>query len=1330
MKPLFQREKQSGMALVIVLCFLIIISGLIVAFFGSVTTELAATKSYSAGVTAKQLSDMATNLVMAQIRDATRGYQTPGVPTSAVLSWASQPGMIRTYDDSGSPYAYYKLYSSGNMLLRNLPPQYNVNDEFDRDVPKAWESQTGIYTDLNAPVVVPDPNGSITLNGGNYRLDYPILDPSAAIAPGVEGLTVGTIGDPVTPAPAINPKVVPKPNPAALPCRWLYVLKDGSTISPSSSTNGKVTFENSEIKPSAANPIVGRMAFWTDDETTKVNVNTAGEGTFWDIPRSNNAAETAFSTSMPAQNEFQRLPGHPAMTCLSTVLENLDSYWSLKGSSYATAVHHYLDFAPRLEFGGSQAGSAKVDGNTAPIVADHDRLFASLDELAFDVRYKGTGGPLPTRTRELNLAKTDIEKLRFFLTTSSRAPETNLFNLPRICLWPIQKDSAYQSAKEKLIAFCTSTGTSTSGGTANYYPYYFQRLSIYSGDGRLNLTNPPPSSQSGWEDFALSSSGPVGPNSTASRNAVLYKYLQNLTSRNFPGFGGSFVYKYDTSVGLPKGYSDRDQILTEMYDMNRSGLNSYTSNGNLTYFYAGTHSMTQYSAGESQVVPAVITPSGKMNTPIHDQSVTKGFGRFMTFPEVSVIFFSPPPSDSPIPNGNIIVKAAVVVGLYNPTPGIPCWSPNLRYSITGLKNFTINGQSLNLPDVGPGNTTPPCNVLTGRVGLLGGGNHNTSVMGLPVQFTHFVSFGGDAYKTVGNDGTDNTFPFATPLKAAGFKNGGAVVVSTDPAAPKTMRFSGGTIQIQIFAGYESVPTGQAPTQLIQTLNVQFPPIPQCPIPDPVINPSGQKADDFDTRMKNGTFIEGTPNSTNTDLTLGDVIRSVQVPSNGRGATASNAAMGDLRILAAIPVVPTTMFKPHPDYLSPTKHAAHNLRTGAPGYYPGGTPTDVNGNATKTALVPGQKGWSPEPIAAPGQAGAMGLTGPGDFDNGYGVIEDGPYINKPDEGDSVNGGQVYFARGSQLVESGATYAPNRQASSAVMFGSLPTGVKATEAALYAAQSGIAQGVAARPWQTLLFCPYPAAGLNHPGFGTSAPGAPALHTPPYTIPPDHLWLDLFTMPVVEPFAISEPFSTAGKVNLNYQIAPFRHITRSTGIRAVMKSTQMLAIPTADATRSGGVRYQIEMEPEKQGTLVGFENIFNRGDIFRSASQICDIFLVPKGAGATYANMTGWWTKYLHTGDNSREFPYGHIYPRVTTKSNVFTVHVWVQALQKAGGAQQDPASWDETKDRVLSEYRGSNIVERYIDASDPNLPDFAASSPAPPPIDNYYKFRIVSSKRFVP
>ncbi len=64
-----------------------------------------------------------------------------------------------------------------------------------------------------------------------------------------------------------------------------------------------------------------------------------------------------------------------------------------------------------------------------------------------------------------------------------------------------------------------------------------------------------------------------------------------------------------------------------------------------------------------------------------------------------------------------------------------------------------------------------------------------------------------------------------------------------------------------------------------------------------------------------------------------------------------------------------------------------------------------------------------------------------------------------------------------------------------------------------------------------------------------------------PPDHYLLDLFNMPIVEPYAISEPLSEAGKINLNYQIVPFTYIHRATAVYAAMKGELMRCIRTAD-------------------------------------------------------------------------------------------------------------------------------------------------------------------------
>ena len=275
----------------------------------------------------------------------------------------------------------------------------------------------------------------------------------------------------------------------------------------------------------------------------------------------------------------------------------------------------------------------------------------------------------------------------------------------------------------------------------------------------------------------------------------------------------------------------------------------------------------------------------------------------------------------------------------------------------------------------------------------------------------------------------------------------------------------------------------------------------------------------------------------------DTVRSVQIDPNG-------PTKGDLRLVTAIPNVPANYYAPFagsaspsaPGYNDSSTGLIYSMRNGDGGATSSSYHADLfNGSGGAPATSPGN------PMAARGLKGAFLANGSlGDFDNGAYTRQDGAYCNKPDDyfGSDGSGDQY----GSQIVS------PNRQVCSPVMFGSLPTGALSTPP---------------QPWQTLLFCPNPAAGKLHPGLKT-------IH--------DHVFLDFFTMPVVEPYAISEPCSTAGKVNLNYQIAPFTYITRSTALRGVMKSTRVMAIPNSATNYKSGAgaalfrNQSIEMRPSK--------------------------------------------------------------------------------------------------------------------------------------------------------
>jgi hypothetical protein len=105
----------------------------------------------------------------------------------------------------------------------------------------------------------------------------------------------------------------------------------------------------------------------------------------------------------------------------------------------------------------------------------------------------------------------------------------------------------------------------------------------------------------------------------------------------------------------------------------------------------------------------------------------------------------------------------------------------------------------------------------------------------------------------------------------------------------------------------------------------------------------------------------------------------------------------------------------------------------------------------------------------------------------------------------------------------------------------------------------------------------------------------------------------------------------------------------------------------------------------------------------------------------------------GDNVRERPYADIYPRLTTKSNTFTVHYRVQVLQNPPSATQ--TQWSEDTGVVSGEYRGSTTLERYLDPNNSTIPDYAsAANPldpvACPSLDTKYQWRVVANTAFAP
>jgi len=1305
MKRLFTKRRKSptrrrGMALVLVLGFLVLISGLVLAFFSSVQNELASAKAYASGANTKQLADTAVQIVMGAIRT--------GTSRGSGVAWASQPGMIRTYGtDSGlassAPLAFYKLYSSENMVVtKDQTAGFRPED----DVPVNWAQAPASYTDLNAPVTKEDGTPL-----------FPIIDPAALDS--VDGFSVTNA--PVSASGNSTANLIP------MPVRWMYILRDGTLTAPDEQTGPSKVASFAKVpaykQPTPQNPIVGRVAFWTDDETCKLNVNTASEPTPWDTPRSLNIHDLNYGLYQPGNKEYQRYPGHPFMNALSPVF--FPNPPDFKQAAVVTLDQKkaIYDLVPRVATtGGSNGGTTQVDAGIKALTPDRDRIYANVDEFLLTA---------PNRTPNTLLTASQLRSARFFLTANSRAPEVNLFNLPRVSIWPEPSVAANRTAFDKLIAFCAQTGDGTPPNP--FKPYYFQRNDATSPTNDYDKIKIP-------------------------RNEQLYAYLQALTSKKIPGAGGVFSTKWT---------SDRDQVLTEIFD------------------YIRCTNLGDPQVGATKFATKGTTLTGQV-TPIKIGS-TQGFGRFHSISQFGLQFIRCAQVDAtgkikegafdvntPALNpGACAVEAAILFEPFSPSLGYYELYESITYKIQ-VSGMTLNGTPLQFPS----SVTASSGVNdSNRFGGIFHGRYWGGAQG--VRGT-IVRFGGATYPLVSKR------------------------VQVIPSKNNTMSFGSGTVTVEVLAGSSTTP--------IQKFTIDFP---GADFPVPALVKSGTTAyrGTADTQASAWWTFKGWTDSS----TPG---KSVPVPGRfslaGKcphapgpeyidpkrrwGTSGGNPGFkegsvfraedvvrtmvpehGDIRLIAASQN-PGNLFVTGNSYRDPMVFIDHIFsepqgphmlygfaNEAGPAPASGLAATNADDQLTASADVTYHYARFPEIRAGAGKKYNFW----NDFDNGFAHMTDGAYINKPDEGNVMTSksssiantrGYSYFSW-DFLAPTEVFFSPSRLVPSAGMFGSLPTGVKRNQ-----------------PWQTLLFRP-----------DITIAGKPA--HPGAASPKDHLIMDLFWMPVVEPYAISEPFSTAGKVNINYQIAPFTYIRRATALYGAFKSEMPLVIPNKigsvnvskvyklwdhetndwpyfpdsancmDATVAKDWKLLFEgkapydklrrpilmSETLKQADerFAGTGAFAGKPDLFHSASEICELHLVREGESLSDYTSGKIWREALVTGENTRERTYTNLYAKLTTKSNTYTVHFRVQTLKKRLGAgipASDPRwlEWDESKDAVLGDYRGSTLIERYIDPSDPDLPDFTLkanldsnysldSFPDPDPnkkgsLKSAYKFRILSTKKF--
>jgi hypothetical protein len=1344
------RQSRSGMALLLVLAGVVLITGIAVALLMRVEGGRVMSGAYSKTIEARLLADSAANIVIGQIRDAT---------ADGSLAWASQPGAIRTYSQDGDFAKGFKLYSSAVMV----EDDENRLVTSDADNLVGWRNRVGEYVDLNESV-----NGH-----------YPIINPD------LEDLNIAGFE---------NLNGSNELRNYQMPVEWLYILKDG-TLTAGTYQDGKVVFSGANT-PTNNNPIQGRVAFWTDDETAKVNINTASEGLFWDTPRANSAYqhqdgasgytspnqsqvynaglnpgdnratdyERGLAYIQPSSREYNRYPGHPAMNCLSVLLK--DSASNLNSALAADKLEKIFDFAPILAYGGSRMGSFQVntvnpaDYENSKISLDNYPLYATLDEASMESR--PTSAPEERPMQELfkpEEPEPDAFELReFLMTSSSRAPELNMLNRPRIAMWPVSDPALganRRTAYDNLIEHCGTIRNRENESLK--WPFVFMRREAYSQT----------------EDMQIES------------NQDLYEYLQDLASQRIPGFGDSFASKYSNSDQILLQMLDYIRC-TNLFDSSLEGEAYTTSPGATSYpaleFTHGLDGNKQGIPGHGQVLP--LSYKG-----------ARGFGRTPTLSEVALhVICTGSGTGTDGSNGRSAAmatnktltrnlgpgeksyQAILLLELFNPMPGPPNLSPGLVAEVENLNTLTLGGQPLfpastqvsgKWTAIIPRSQTPTM-AATKRgfatwYGVGGGANMGflpfTALAlapkraNMPEEITTLPAL----KRTINSsDGNPNTAVYSLISEVV-------ILPNTNNAV---MNIGGGTITITL--RYEDnggqggvYQTLEVPIGDLNGIGARYPRLTTNsrgafdignlwsfsragastqPIWQQAWPPGGGNWNHSRTlepvgRLETVSYACDRPNSfpPRPDLYVNAWLSSTGTPVDS--IVSLQIKNGDYRVTAAKAKVETTDWEAsqlggndrlaHSLYMdtnfqtAPTANNAWNLPANDSRYNitnnAGGgrtSPYYFIDQTISPLLLGSLTKITPDYNPASRQNLPISVTNTfntsknpawwGDWDNGIAALSDGPYLNMPDAGNMYQSGGYapYFNEPNYVVGANTLFfSPNRLVPSSGMFGSLSTGT---------------------PWRTLLFRPVGSTPGAHPG-GTVSPK-------------DHLLMDWFWMPVVDPYAISEPFSTAGKINMNYQILPFKHIIRKTGLYSVLKAEKIMAIPSGEGQtyKVGGsttaYRHSIDIEE----TLEQFDDRFENNEIFISASEICDLYLVPNGK--SIGDMPSYWKDNLLTGDNSKERPYTNIYPRLTTKSNTYRVHYRVQVLKKVTGTPanqfvdpNDPSA-NGFKDQILSEQRGSYIIERYLEHNDPR---FGVSiDPMNESLNKAYKFRVVGAKQFNP
>jgi hypothetical protein len=212
------KSQKHGAALIIVLAFLLILTGIVVAYFGRTTNDRQLAAASFGDVDADLLAKSALNVVIGDLKQEIVNGST-AVPTST------------------APATYYSPTSNTNVVpQRNVPSSAGIPNlirislRTDSLTPPAIKGRASAISSTNDPSL----NGrSITTSRWNKHCLIPMANPTTA-------------------------DVDPSPVPSFTPPDWVYVNSQGPTPAPQPST------------------VIGRYAYAVYDEGGLLDTNVAG----------------------------------------------------------------------------------------------------------------------------------------------------------------------------------------------------------------------------------------------------------------------------------------------------------------------------------------------------------------------------------------------------------------------------------------------------------------------------------------------------------------------------------------------------------------------------------------------------------------------------------------------------------------------------------------------------------------------------------------------------------------------------------------------------------------------------------------------------------------------------------------------------------------------------------------------------------------------------------------------------------------------------------------------------------------------------------------------